>query len=77
MDWNGDGRVNSMDTYDMMHDTSGGGNYCGGGGMTPMGVAILKALALPALALFVGLFNEPLGIVIALIWGVKVICFSG
>ncbi len=24
MDWNGDGRVNSMDTYDMMHDTSNG-----------------------------------------------------
>ena len=76
-DWNGDGRINSMDTYDMMQDTSTRGNYSRGYSGSDAGVALLKALALPVLAVFVGSLYEPLGVVIGLIWAIKVICFPG
>ena len=62
MDWNGDGRINSMDTYDMMHDTSSKRNYRNGYGGSRAGMVILKALAIPAIALFISLFNEGLAL---------------
>ena len=75
MDWNGDGRINSMDTYDMMHDTSGGVTHRKGSGMPLVGATILKFLFIPAIALFISLFNEGLAIIIVVIWGISKICF--
>ena len=69
VDWNGDGRKNNMDQYDMIQDTSNKkGNY-GGYHSGGAGSAILKYLLVPAIALFISLFNEHLGFGILLIWG--------
>ena len=53
MDWNGDGRINSMDTYDMMHDTS---NRSGSGGGV-IGEFFKKLLIAGLILLVIGLIN--------------------
>ncbi len=56
MDWNGDGRINSMDTYDMMHDTSGRSGS--GGGV--IGGFFKKLLIVGLICLVISLINPTL-----------------